>query len=360
MCDVDYLNLGLSIPAIRGVQGGRELFVALPNNGVINTFFPTHVEVPDSSGKGFLDVSKVDRIAKYISGKKDGYVLGAIIYATDSDCKFDEALAGSQFGVLRLPLNAKLRTIDGQHRREALRSAVEVLATLAEEHTPLILYVEPSLERRKDMFADINTTSASDPIESVPGSEPFESAAIRLAREHPFLVGRVKSGHRKSALRQNEYNLGLIVDSLKRLFVGATGRVKISSRYRKSDIEFRGLEFFDSLIDAQIDEHHTQTIGSIAGFAPTLTALAGAAWRLRFDEVGPRVNQKSWVASLRQIDFSVTGLTWLESGLSNGRSPTIAARQPQIIAAIEGLVREMSTQNESSLLLPREPSLIKQ
>jgi DNA sulfur modification protein DndB len=349
MCEVDYLNLGLSIPALRGSQGGRDIYVALPNNGVINTFFPTHIEASDASSAEAIDPDKVNRITDYISGKRDGYVLGAITYATDSDCEFDEVFPGAQFGVLRLPLNAKLRTIDGQHRREALRTAVEVLAEVAAEHTPLVLYVEPSLERRRAMFADMNAPSAELAPDSTSTADPFETTAIKLSTEHPFLVGRVTSSHRKTPAGRDDYELNEVIDALKRLFVGATGRVKMPARFRATDVEARGAEFFDTLANSQLGRLlHSGEDGSMAEWPPVLKVLAGAAWRLRFDELGPRLNLEQWVDSLDRVDFSSAGATWKTSGMSDGRARRQDVKRPQIIAAVDEIVREMTAPRATS------------
>jgi len=343
MCEIDYLNLGLSIPALRGSQGGRDLYVALPNNSVINTFFPTHIEAVTSAQVDQVDATKAEGIANYISSKKDGYVLGAITYATDSDCEFEEALPGAQFGVLRLPLNAKLRSIDGQHRREALRSAVEVFAQVAADHTPLMLYVEPSLERRREMFADMNGSSASpSTVGNTNADDPFESASVRLSTEHPFLAGRVSSSVRKAVQGQSNYEIHEVVDALKRLFVGATGRVKSPGRYQKKDVDERGLEFFDSLAISQLSSAGSSDPGSVAQWSPVLKVLAAVAWRLRFDALGPRLDKHQWVRALNIVDFRTSGATWVTSGIAEEGKPRLGVKRPQIIAAVEALTLEMT------------------
>lgn len=342
MCEVDFLNLGLSIPALRGSQGGRDLYVALPNNGVINTFFPTHIEAPNELRSEQLDAEKVARIARYISADRDSYVLGAITYATDSDCQFDEAFPGSQFGVLRLPLNAKLRTIDGQHRREALRSAVEVFAEVASEHTPLMLFVEPSLEKRRQMFADMNSYPSHPADRERQSTDPFEAAAIKVSTEHPLLIGRVTTNHRKGVLGKFDYDISDVVDALKRLFVGATGRVKSPARYSESEVLARGLEFFGALAESPFTKGAGDSASSMTEAAPVLKVLAGTAWRLRFDEIGPRLSDDAWKDALSRVDFGANGAVWVNSGMSDGASPTADVKRPHLVAAIESLVGAMT------------------
>lgn len=349
MCEVDYMNLGLSIPALRGAQGGRDLYVTLPSNSVINTFFPTHIESSDAGPSHQIVAGKVEKIANYIEDKRDGYVLGAITYATDSECEFDEAFPGSQFGVLRLPLNAKLRTIDGQHRREALRTAVEVFSQVSSEHTTLMLYVEPNLERRREMFADMNSPERrAAESRPAPTSDPFESAAISLSTEHPFLSGRVFSNFHRPERGQFGYEMGEVIDALKRLFVGPTGRVKSPFRYDRSLIEQRGWEFFDSLSRSQLGTLVAENTTSVVRWPNALKVLAAVTWKLRFDDLGPRMSDESWTTAIDEVDFAPSGGAWVSSGLSDGTHPMIGAKRPQVIAAVDSLVVEMTERHKPS------------
>lgn len=342
------MHLGLSIPALRGSQGGRDLYVALPSNSVINTFFPTHIESPQPGGRDHLAADRVDSIATYLEDKRDGYVLGAIAYATDSECEFDEASPGSQFGILRLPLNAKLRTIDGQHRREALRTAVEIFAQISAEHTTLMLYVEPSLERRQEMFADMNGVHRSmdeSAKGNVVGADPFESAALRLSSEHPFLSGRVFSSVHRPERGESGYDIGEVIDALKRLFVGPVGRVKSPFRFDSAVVEKRGWAFFDALSKSQRGALITRDASLVVGWPNILKVLAGVAWKLQFDELGARLDASEWMAALDRVDFTPRGSVWTSSGLSDGTGPMIGPKRPQIIAAVDALVLAMTKQS---------------
>lgn len=351
MCEVDYLNLGLSLPALRGNQGGREIYVTLPNNNVINTFFPTHVEGGPGTSQAMLDEGKVGAIESYITDRSDGFVLGAITYATDCECVFEEAVPGAQFGVLRLPLTAKLRSLDGHHRREALRSVVERINNLGNQHTALIIYVEPRLDRRRLMFADLNRPrSTNGPIAadrapliasraSKTRSDPFRVAADALAQSHPFLVDRVDLITRQGKRRQHEFDLADIERSLKRLAVGPAGRVKHPERFNGDVILERGGMLFDALLHADSDATHgTDTV---LRWPLTLPVAAGATWVLSNADAERPLSAVAASKALGEIDYSPTGPIWTRSGLSDGQHPKDGAGQRGVTAAVDLLVHEV-------------------
>lgn len=341
MCDVDYLHLGLSLPALRGTQGGRPMYVALPSNNVINTFFPTHIEGSANDPGGHVDNRKVDAIACYIEGKSDSFVLGSIAYATDSECHFEEAVPGAQFGVLRLPLNAKLRSLDGHHRREALRTVVEKLNSVGNQHTALLLYVEPRLERRRAMFDDLNRPSprelVSDHVASHDTEDPFRVAAETLVRTHPFLVGRVDTARRQGKRREQDFDLKAVIDFLKRLTVGPRGRVKHPQRFAALDLQRRGGLVLEALAEA------VRTDGDAAAlrWPSALKVVGGAVWVLTDASSHHQLPLDQVARALTSCDFSAAGTIWRESGLVEGPLHIGRQRAENILAAVDLMVQQL-------------------
>lgn len=345
-------SLGLSLPALRGSQGGRVVYLTLPSNGVLTGFFPGDIETDPRRSQRPLDPSHARQIRDYITTNPDGYALGALVYAVDSAGDFDEVVQGSGIGVLRLPLEAQLRSIDGQHRREGLRLSVADLPSLQQQSTAVVIYVEPDLDRRRQMFSDMNNTArkVSKALNvSFDGRDSFARAASQLSEKHPLLVDRVDTTNARVLPGSgNVYTLASIYDALKRLFVGPSGRVKDSSRFDETEIRVRGEKFFDALMRgrpelAEIEPPKLDElrVKSILLSSTTLRVLASAVWTAGQGSAADFDFTKFEVA-LKSIDFRPNAPMWQEAGfVSPGRS-TPNARSQEMKAASEQLARVLT------------------
>ncbi len=135
------------------------MYLVLPTNDVLNTFFTTEMEPVDDRSQRALDPKHARQIGDYIVANPTEYALGAITYAVDQEGEFEPFEEGADIGLLHLPLTARLRSVDGQHRRRGIKDAIDVLAAVGEEHTALLIYVESRLDKRKQMFSDMNNTA---------------------------------------------------------------------------------------------------------------------------------------------------------------------------------------------------------
>jgi DNA sulfur modification protein DndB len=339
--------LGLSLPALRGEQGGRVFYLTLPTNGVLTGFFPADIESDDKRSQRPMDPNHARQIRDYITTNTDGYALGALVYAVDSAGHFDEVVPGSGIGVLRLPLDAQLRSIDGQHRREGLRLSVAAAPVLQQQSTAVVIYVEPELDRRRQMFSDMNNTArkVSKALNvSFDARDSFARAASELSDHHPLLAGRIdRANARVLPGSGNLYTLASIYDALKRLFVGPTGRVKDSSRFDQSEILARGNVFFDALAigRAELQEKDANTLDelraqSILLSSTTLRVLASAVWTAN-QERHSELNADELAANIAAIDFRPNASVWQDAGfVSPGRS-TPNARSQEMKAASDQL-----------------------
>ncbi|MFC0681778.1 DNA sulfur modification protein DndB [Lysobacter korlensis] len=332
---------GLSLPALRGLQGGRILYLSLPPNSVMNTFFPIDLEPAQEKSQRALDPRHAREIAEYIKENPAAYALGAVTYALDVEGSFAEAAPGSGIGLLRLPLNAKLRSIDGQHRREGVRLAIDELPSLAGESTAVLMYVEPDLARRRQMFSDMNNTArrVSKAVNiSFDSRDPFARVVNELVESHSLLQDRVeRTSIRVAPSSGKVFTLGAVHDAVKRLFVGPAGRVKDPHKYAVADIEARSIEFFDLLSEARPELREPPTAEAfqrnILYSSTTLRVVAGAVWNLCYDAGGPRISPATLAPALASIGFSPNESMWLDAGfVSPGRS-TPNARSQELAAA---------------------------
>src|SRR5688572_13075524 len=127
-----FQSSGIPIPALRGRQGSRTMYLTLPRNKILNNFFPREFEADpaDARSQRPYDPKRAEQIGNYMAGNRDDYVLGALTYAMDVPGSFREAEPGSDIGILTIPLDARLRSTDGQHRRGGIKEAMEALQEL--------------------------------------------------------------------------------------------------------------------------------------------------------------------------------------------------------------------------------------
>lgn len=348
-------RLGFSIPALRGRQGDRWMYLCLPANDVLNTFFTTDMEPVEDRSQRAMIPKHAGAIGEYVLDNPDTYVLGAITYAVDVPGEF-EALGGQGgIGVLHLPLTARLRSIDGQHRRKGLKDALDVLPELAAQNTALVLYVEDDLTARRQMFSDMNWTprrvSAGQNV-AFDARDPFATATRSLVAEHALLTDRVDMANaRVRRASPHFFTLGALYDAVKRLAVGPSGRVHDFRQFRVEDLLQRGHDFVDLLATSRVEFELAATAEeleelrreSILFSSTTLRVLAGAVHLCMPDAPG---EIEGWSAvglapRLALIDFAPTAAMWLDSGFVSPGKGTPNARAQEVLAATRALAAEL-------------------
>jgi DGQHR domain-containing protein len=340
--------LGLALPALRGEQGGRTFYLTLPTNALLTGFFPSEIEGSEDRSQRPLDPNHARQIRDYIVGNAVGFALGALVYAVDMDGEFEEVSPGSGIGVLRLPLDSQLRSIDGQHRREGLRQSIASLPELQRQSTAVLIYVEPDLALRRQMFSDMNNTArkVSKALNVAYDSrDPFARASGELSNVHPLLAGRVdRVNPRIVAGSGNLYTLAAVYDALKRLFVGPVGRVKDTTKFAEQEIVARGTHFFDALSTARpelrasgADELDELRVRSILVSSTTLRILASAVWTASeaVGDINPVL--EGLASALTSIDFSPSAEIWQEAGFISPGRTTPNARSQEMKAASDAL-----------------------
>lgn len=338
------ITQGLNIAAIRGHQGSRTMYQVLVENSVLNNFFTVNMDPPAEKSQRQMDPKHAAAISDYILENPDEYVLGAMIYAVDQECPFTESEIDPRLGVLTIPFGTNLRSLDGQHRRQGLNDAIAQDPQLSSDHTAVLVYVEPEVDKRRQMFSDMNATPkivAKALNVAFDQRDPFARAAMELAQTHPILVGKVELAARQvNATSQNRYTVGSIYDALKRLQVGPTGRVRKASQYLDDDIKARGQAFFDLIADARKE---IADIGSgvdivqlrshtILFSSTTLRALSGAV-KEAMDALGVSTIPAEFTARLATLDLSPSAAQWRVVGFVSPGKSTPNARNQEVLAA---------------------------
>ncbi len=338
------VKTGLTFPALRGVQGDRVMYHLLVENSVLNNFFTVNMDPPDERSQRQLDPRHAHDIARYLVENPSDYCLGAIIYAVDRDCYFEPTGQEESLGLLTIPLGTNLRSLDGQHRRKGLNEAIEEDPKLSQDHTAIVVYVEPDVSKRRQMFSDMNATPkvvAKALNVRFDSRDPFARAAQRLAADHPFLKGVVElESSRVAAGSDKWYTLGSVWESLKRLQVGPTGRVRNAAQYSEDAIYERGVQLFGTLAEARPEFTRARNGTSVDALrsrsilfsSTTLRALAGAFW-IRLREDGSDRSLLSYARALERIDFSPAARLWSETGFISPGKTTPNARNQEVLAA---------------------------
>jgi DGQHR domain-containing protein len=340
----------VSFEALRGKQGDRTIYVILPDNATLNNLIPPDMEPAGERAERVLDPKHAADIADYIRTNPKEYVLGALTYASDQEGEFEEAFPGARIGIWHLPLSARLRVSDGQHRRHGgkqVLDASDAVDWFGQQHTAVLVYVEDDLTKRKQMFSDMNWTPR---VVNKSVNVNFNSRDVvarvtqRLVAEHPLLAGRTEAekGWITKASR-SLYTLGAVYEAVRCLTVGASrGRTPVLAEdtvYADADA------FFTLLMDARpelqevLDKPETTEgwrAASILLNGTTLKMLATAIFSARGSDHG--LTFAELVHPVERLDFAPNAPLWRYSGFVPAGTTTPSSRNQEVRAAVQAVL----------------------
>ena len=150
-----------SFPAMRGVQAGREYYVAMCPLKLLPALFKLDTEEIPSElrAQRALNKARVTPISNYIVDNPRNYIFSSLTASIDGKVefeKFNEGAVGQKLGTLYIPMDANFLINDGQHRRAAIEDAIKKVPALANETISIVLFVDEGLEKSQQMFADLN------------------------------------------------------------------------------------------------------------------------------------------------------------------------------------------------------------
>ena len=168
------------ISAIKGHQGGFEFYSAnIPFKQLAE-----HFAFDDSSAsvtercQREIHLGRAKKFSTYIKSNP-GYITGAVV-GTVEDIEFipiQHEQSDGNVGFIKLPDDYKIVLCDGQHRQKGIAMALEDSPELENHTLPVILYSADTIERKQQIFADINTKSV----------KPSSSLAIAFNHRSAFL-----------------------------------------------------------------------------------------------------------------------------------------------------------------------------
>jgi DNA sulfur modification protein DndB len=185
----------LTFPAIRGIQAGREYYVAMCPLRLVSKLFTYDNEelVPELRAQRTLNKARIPELAQYIVSNRDSYTFSAITVSVDGDIRFEpvpgDGPTNYRMGALTVSLESKFIVNDGQHRRAAIIEAIEQEPELGEETIAVVFFLDRGLARCQQMFADLNR-HAIRPSASLGVLYDHRSVAAGLTR-HLSLTSKV-------------------------------------------------------------------------------------------------------------------------------------------------------------------------
>lgn len=156
-----HASFGYDVPAIRGVQAGREYYASMLPLRIVPKLltFDNEEMPPELRAQRSLNKGRLPEITRYILDNRDNYCFSAITASIDAEMTFEPLGAqgdDSLVGQLRIPMGARLIINDGQHRRAAIQEALEQNPDLGDESIAVVFFLDYGLERCQQMFADLN------------------------------------------------------------------------------------------------------------------------------------------------------------------------------------------------------------
>lgn len=150
-----------TFPALRGIQAGREYFVAMcPLKLLPRIFLFDEVSLPpELRAQRSLNTNRIPDITHYILNNREDYAFSAITVSIDGEVHFEPAVmadGSSDVGRLIVPMTARFVINDGQHRRAAIEKALEECPQLGNETIAVVFFLDNGLKRTQQLFSDLN------------------------------------------------------------------------------------------------------------------------------------------------------------------------------------------------------------
>ncbi len=158
-------SIFFTLPAIAGVQAGREYFVAMCPLSLVPRLFPLQNDsLPQELDlQRVLHRGRVPEITRYLLRHPKTYILSSLTASVDADVEFDcipSTHGAPVLGNLSIPMTAVLLLHDGLHRRAAIEAAIRANPSLGQDTISLVLFVDKGLRRSAQMFTDLKRHEA--------------------------------------------------------------------------------------------------------------------------------------------------------------------------------------------------------
>ena len=313
--------------AIRGIQAGREFYVAMcPLKIIPKLFVFTEFDLPpELRAQRTLRASRIPALKNYILNNPKDYIFSSLTASVDGSMKFEPAPSlgeGGKLGRLYVSMESRLLINDGQHRRQAIEEALKENPDLAHEMISVVFFEDKGLIRSQQMFSDLNK-NAVKPTKSLSilydHRDEFAKFIVAISYELEIFSGRVEL--EKTAISNRSikfFTLNGIADATRK-FLGIKGR-KISVDEQNKVKEFwnemtKNIPEWQLLVQKRVTASELRK-ECVHSHTNLLNAL-GIVGNVLQNEYPSDWKQK--LASLQNIDWSRSNPEWEGKLLLRGR-----------------------------------------
>ena len=313
--------------AIRGIQAGREFYVAMcPLKIIPKLFVFTEFDLPpELRAQRTLRKSRIPALKNYILNNPKDYIFSSLTASVDGTMKFEPAPSlgeGGKLGRLYVSMESRLLINDGQHRRQAIEEALKENPDLAHEMISVVFFEDKGLVRSQQMFSDLNK-NAVKPTKSLSilydHRDEFAKFIVAISYELEIFSGRVEL--EKTAISNRSikfFTLNGIADATRK-FLGIKG-TKISVDEQNMAKEFwneiaKNIPEWQLLIQKRVTTSELRK-EYVHSHTNLLNAL-GIVGNVLQNEYPSDWKQK--LASLQNIDWSRSNPEWEGKLLLRGR-----------------------------------------
>lgn len=333
---VDEQSVGSDVygfDAIRGIQAGREFYVAMcPLKIIPKIFIFNDYDIPpEMRAQRTLRETRIPAIKNYILNNPKDYTFSSLTASVDGKMKFTPAASLGDDGKLgRLYINMDSRFLinDGQHRRRAIEEALKEKPELGHEMISVVFFRDDGLKRSQQMFSDLNK-NAVKPTKSLnilyDHRDDFSKFIVNLVNKIEVFKGRVELEKTTISNRSTKtFTLNGVSDASLKL-LGLTKGKKISKKEEELvehfwETVFKNMPEWQLLIKKDVSAVELRK-----NFVNTNTNLLnalGIAGKIIIEEF-PEIWEEK-LKNLKKIDWSRTNPEWDGRLLRNGQMTKLA------------------------------------
>lgn len=194
------MGFNYNFSAVKGVQAGREYYIAMIPLGLLSKLFNNEEEylLPEYRAQRSINELRIPEIRDYILNNVKSYVFSALSASIDGKFSFIKSKVDDNLGILQVDMSAILLINDGQHRKAAIEAALKEKPELANETIAIVLFRDEGLKRSQQMFADLNK-HAVKPSKSLStlydDRDDLSNAVKDVVSNIPFLEKYVDKEH---------------------------------------------------------------------------------------------------------------------------------------------------------------------
>jgi len=322
-------SLNYIFTVIRGIQAGREYYIAMCPLTLIPKLFSTNIEshLPvELRAQRLLNKSRIHQITKYILNNPTEYVFSSLVVSIDAKTEFKPLIETSdcKVGLLIVPMTAKFIINDGQHRIAAIKEALKSSHNLARESIPIVFFIYSGLKRSQQMFTDLNKYAVR-PSNSLnilyDYRDNIARLTVRLANTVVLFKDRIE--FEKTTLSPNSpklFTLNNLYHSIRALVGNKDPRAKITMEEENLYAEYwneltNNIKEWKLLLEGEItsSELRRNFIHS-HGVALQAFGIIGHELLLKYKD-----KWKNRLFPLQKMNFSRTNRIWHGRVIINGR-----------------------------------------